>query len=65
MRELLERWHRIEPTRCLLKSPMKNICAWVALGERHESVYFKTPTADELACLLAAVIEAIRAKGWE
>lgn len=70
MRELLERWSRLEPERCSVMAP-DSPSAWVRLGGREHRVGTRDSTRDasgvELAVLLAAVIEAIEARGgsWE
>lgn len=67
MRELLMRWSRLEPERCSVMAP-DSPSAWVRLGGREHRVGTRDSTRDasgvELAVLLAAVIEAIEARGW-
>ena len=64
MRELLERWARAEPRRCLIGPPTTNICASVALGGDGFNFVYDHPTPQRLGLLLAAVLEAIEARGW-
>lgn len=68
MRELLERWHRLEPERCMSGPPTTHICVVVQVGDIdifHDgahTVMLDRPSAKQRALLLAAVIEAIEAR---
>jgi len=68
MRELLERWSRLEPERCMSGPPTTNICVSVRVGDGlHDdthAVVLDRPSAKQRALLLAAVIEAIETRGW-
>lgn len=71
MRELLERWSRLEPERCMSGPPTTHICVVVQVGDIdifHDgahTVMLDRPSAKQRALLLAAVIEAIEARGWD
>ena len=65
MTELLKRWHALEPDRCLIGPPTSHICASVMLGKADFLVPFDRPTPAQVAVLLAAVVEAIEARGWD
>lgn len=68
MRELLERWARLEPKRCDIAHPGSSVCAWVRFrgltswSERRIGLDDADPYEEML--VLRAVIEAIEARGW-
>lgn len=64
MRELLERWARLEPERCMSGPPTTHICVSVRVGDDTHAVMLDRPSAKQQALLLAAAIEAIEARGW-
>ena len=61
MRDLLERWHRLEPERVHIGPPLSDIGADVRLGGVPLWVTFDTPGVYAPAVILAATIEAIEA----
>ena len=65
MTDLLKRWSRLEPSRCLIAPPTGLICAGVRTGDAWHNVLWHEPSDVQIAILLAAVIEAIEARGWD
>ncbi len=61
MRELLERWRSLEPERCGISEHAAHLGKPFAFR-----IHWAVLTADpiNLAVILAAVIEAIEARGW-
>src|SRR5690554_120587 len=67
MRELLERWAELEPERYDIYKPGTSRSAWVRFSAREHRIGLNETDPRQQLRLLAAVIEAIEARGgsWE